>query len=109
MGKQDWQTLRQKKAKNAQILELQSALQGELQKRNELEQESMETRTKLEEAENDLVQARSTIQELQQNTYHLVIFEKKSLCLNFYSEFISSKLKIYISMKRPSYMLHSIQ
>lgn len=72
-NKENWQTLRQKKVKNAQILDLQSALQGELQKRMEIEHDFMQTRRKVEELEQDLVQARLKIQEMEQSTYHQVI------------------------------------
>ena len=84
-NKENWQTIRNKKAKNAQILELQSALQGELQKRNEIEQDFMQTRRRVEELEQDLVQSRLKIQELEQSTYHQVKFHKvnKKIQKNF--------------------------
>ncbi|CBY09743.1 unnamed protein product [Oikopleura dioica] len=70
--KENWKTLRQTKVKNAQILDLRSALQTQLQKTSEVEHENTLLRRKLEEVEQDLTQARMRIQDIEQSSYHHV-------------------------------------
>ncbi|CBY40507.1 unnamed protein product, partial [Oikopleura dioica] len=69
-SKENWKTLRQTKVKNAQILDLRSALQTQLQKTSEVEHENTLLRRKLEEVEQDLTQARMRIQDIEQSSYH---------------------------------------
>ena len=71
-NKENWQTLRQKKDQKGKILDLQSALQGELQKRMGVEEEVMRKNRQIEELEQDLVETRLKLQEMEQASYHQV-------------------------------------
>ena len=79
-NKENWQTLRQKKDQKGKILDLQSALQGELQKRMGVEEEVMRKNRQIEELEQDLVETRLKLQEMEQASYHQV----KLYCKNFH-------------------------
>ena len=79
---ENWKTLRQTKVKNAQILDLRSALQTQLQKTSEVEHENTLLRRKLEEVEQDLTQARMKIQDIEQSSYHHVR-SSKSFVISF--------------------------
>ena len=78
-NKENWQTLRQKKDQKGKILDLQSALQGELQKRMGVEEEVMRKNRQIEELEQDLVETRLKLQEMEQASYHQV----KLYCKHF--------------------------
>lgn len=80
---ENWKTLRQTKVKNAQILDLRSALQTQLQKTSEVEHENTLLRRKLEEVEQDLTQARMKIQDIEQSSYHHHVRSSKSFVLIF--------------------------
>ena len=81
-NKENWQTLRQKKDQKGKILDLQSALQGELQKRMGVEEDLMRAKRQIEELEQDLVEARLKNQELEQASYHQVKYTCKIHMVN---------------------------
>ena len=62
--KADWQTLRQKKKNNQQLLELQCMLQEELQRREQLASEIASEKSRNQVLEQELMECKFTIQEL---------------------------------------------
>lgn len=100
-NKENWQTLRQKKDQKGKILDLQSALQGELQKRMGVEEEVMRKNRQIEELEQDLVETRLKLQEMEQASYHqvklyykqmlIILISKKSLCAYSFTKILHLK------------------
>lgn len=65
LEKEKWQTLRNKKVKQQQILEIQSTLRDEIQHRESLSNDLADERAHSQQLEHDLMQAQYQIEELQ--------------------------------------------